>query len=148
MLNPGDMAPDFNLQDQSGNMVRLSGFRGKTVVVYFYPKDDTPGCTAEACSFRDSLFEFTRNGIAVLGISADDNVSHGKFAQKYSLNFPILSDTAKKTCREWGVLQSLLGLEMVLRTTFIIDKDGRVKEVFKGVNPHGHAKEMLETAMR
>ena len=147
MLKEGENAPDFELADQDDRMVSLSSFKGQPVVVYFYPKDDTPGCTIEACGFRDSLQEYKKAGVVVLGISADDMDAHRKFASKYSLNFPLLSDRGAKVCRQWGVWGTKnmygKGYEGILRTTFLIGKDGKVKKIFEKVKPEGHAQEIL-----
>ena len=147
MLKVGEPAPDFELPDQNGKPVRLSSFRGHAVVVYLYPKDDTPGCTVEACGFRDSLEDFKKAGVHVLGISADNEGSHQKFISKYSLNFTLLADIEKSTIRKWGAWckKSMYGKEYegIFRTTFLIDSQGKVKKIFEKVKPEGHAKEIL-----
>jgi len=147
MLKIGQTASDFTLSDQNGNPVTLSSLRGKPVVVYFYPKDDTPGCIVEACGFRDELSEYGKAGAIVLGISADDESSHQKFISKYSLNFALLCDKEKSTIKKWGAWgkKHMYGKEYegILRTTFLIDKDGKIKKIFEKVKPEGHAKEIL-----
>jgi len=146
-LNPGDTAPDFTLADQTGTMVSLSQLRGKTVVLYFYPKDDTPGCTKEACSFRDNIQQFGSNAV-ILGVSADDTQSHQSFIQKYGLNFQLLSDVNKDVSQAYGVWveknmygKTYMGIE---RTTFVIDPNGQISEVFRQVKVDGHTEEVLE----
>jgi thioredoxin-dependent peroxiredoxin len=148
MLKPGDRAPQFSLPSSDGSIVRLADYKGKTVVLYFYPKDDTPGCTKEACSFQEGLGKFGRKGAVVLGVSADSVQSHQKFAAKYSLAFPLLSDETKEVCKEYGVWQekSLYGRKFmgIVRTTFIIDKKGIVQHIFPKVKVDGHSKEILD----
>ena len=150
-LNPGDTAPNFNLADQNGTMVSLSALRGKTVVLYFYPKDDTPGCTKEACSFRDNIQQFGANAV-ILGVSADDTQSHQSFIQKYGLNFQLLSDVNKDVSNAFGVWveknmygKTYMGIE---RTTFIIDPNGQISEVFRQVKVDGHTEEVLEAVAK
>lgn len=150
-LNPGDTAPDFTLADQTGTMVSLSELRGKTVVLYFYPKDDTPGCTKEACSFRDNIQQFGANSV-ILGVSADDAQSHQSFIQKYGLNFQLLSDVNKDTSKAYGVWveknmygKTYMGIE---RTTFIINPNGQISEVFRQVKVDGHTEEVLEAVAK
>jgi peroxiredoxin Q/BCP len=147
MIKEGDAAPDFEARDAEGNAVRLSDLRGQKVVVYFYPKDDTPGCTKEACSFRDSFAEFGRRGVKVLGVSTDDEKSHRRFAQKYGLPFTLLADTDHKVADAFGVYgeKQFMGRKYmgVRRTTFLIDERGRVRKVFDKVKVDGHADEVL-----
>ena len=147
MISEGTKAPDFALQDAGGKTVRLKDFSGKRVVLYFYPKDDTPGCTAEACGFRDSLPKFQSIGVPVLGISPDDSASHVKFAGKYKLNFTLLSDTGGKVAKEYGVWgeKSFGPVKFTgnMRTTLVIGTGGKVEKVFENVNPLGHEKEVL-----
>ncbi|MHB1908233.1 MAG: thioredoxin-dependent thiol peroxidase [Nitrososphaerales archaeon] len=143
----GSKAPDFKLKSDDGKTYSLSDFKGqKQVVLYFYPKDDTPGCTIEACSFRDSLASLNKAGVQVLGVSMDDLDSHGKFRAKYSLNFPLLADTEGKVSKEYGVykLKKMYGNEFwgIERSTFIIGKDGKVKKAMRKVNPDGHVDEV------
>jgi len=147
-LKEGDLAPDFELKDSQGNVHRLSAYRGKTVVLYFYPKDDTPGCTAEACSFRDRYDQFSQHGIEVFGISPDTPESHSKFATKYGLPMILLSDIDHKVAEAYGCWgekvmygKKYLG---VLRTTFIIDPEGRIQKIYENVKPQGHADELLK----
>lgn len=147
-LKEGDVAPDFELPASSGKTVRLSSLRGKKVVLYFYPKDNTPGCTAEACSFRDNLPRFKDLGAVVLGISSDSLGSHTKFIEKYSLNFTLLSDeklVAHKLYDTWK-LKNLYGKEFwgTERSTFVIDETGKVRKVFRKVKVNGHEREVLD----
>jgi peroxiredoxin Q/BCP len=148
MIKEGDEAPDFDVRDAEGNDVKLSDLRGQKVVLYFYPKDDTPGCTKEACSFRDSFAEFGRRGIKVLGVSVDDETSHRKFADKYSLPFTLLSDTDHAVADAYGVYgeKQFMGKKYmgVSRVTFLLDEQGRVKKVFEKVNVEEHAAEVLK----
>jgi peroxiredoxin Q/BCP len=148
MIKEGDAAPDFEAPDAEGNTVRLSDLRGQKVVLYFYPKDDTPGCTKEACSFRDSHSVFEEHGIKVLGVSLDDEVSHRKFADKYSLPFALLADTDHAVADAFGVYgeKQFMGKKYmgVSRVTFLIDEEGRVRKVFDKVNVEDHADEVLK----
>ena len=148
MLKEGGQAPDFVTRDTDGNEVRLSDFRGRRVVLYFYPKDDTPGCTKQACSIRDSFSEFEERGIKVLGVSLDDQASHRKFADKYELPFTLLSDTDHAVADAYGVYgeKEFMGKKYmgVDRKTFLIDEQGRIKKVFHKVNVEEHADEVLE----
>lgn len=147
MIEAGQTAPDFELPDQDGMPVRLSGFRGRHVAVYFYPKDDTPGCTKEACSFRDNHAALTERGVVVLGISADDTASHRAFREKYELPFPLLADPAMEVIRAWGAYgeKNRYGKisEGILRYTFLIGPDGIVKRVFKRPKTDVHGEEIL-----
>jgi peroxiredoxin Q/BCP len=147
MLKEGDAAPDFETRDAEGNPVRLSDLRGRKVVLYFYPKDDTPGCTKEACGFRDSFAEFRRRGIEVLGVSTDDEKSHRKFAEKYSLPFTLLADTDHRVADLYGVYgeKQFMGRKHmgVARKTFLIDEEGRLRKVFDKVGVDEHAGEVL-----
>jgi thioredoxin-dependent peroxiredoxin len=143
----GSSAPDFKLQSDDGKTYSLSDFKGKKqVVLYFYPKDDTPGCTKEACSFRDSLSTLNAAGVQVLGVSNDDLESHAKFRSKYSLNFPLLSDTDGKVSREYGVYKMFdfdgKKIGGINRSTFVIDKSGNVKKAIRGVKVDGHVDEV------
>lgn len=148
MLNPGVLAPDFSLPDQSGKKHSLTDYRGRWVVLYFYPKDDTPGCTKEACNFRDEKGRLEELGAVVLGVSADDVQSHGKFHRKYDLNFPLLSDPDKTTIRAYGAWgkKVMYGKEYegVFRYTYLIDPEGRVAKVWDKVKPDQHALEVAE----
>lgn len=147
MPEVGEMAPDFELPDQDGNPVRLDSFRGQKVVVYFYPKDDTPGCTIEAQGFRDDYELLQEKGIVVLGISKDDTESHKAFADKYGLNFRLLSDTTGETIQNYGcwVEKDLYGIRRmgIQRATFLIDEEGKILRVWPRVTPEGHSREIL-----
>lgn len=147
MLNEGDKAPDFSLKDQDGNNVSLAGCSGKSVVLYFYPKDDTPGCTKEACGFRDAWSDVESTGALLYGVSADDEASHVKFREKYSLPFPLLSDPGAETAKAFGAygVKKMYGKEYegIMRSTFIIGPDGVLKKVFPKVKPEEHAAEVL-----
>lgn len=146
-LLEGNPAPDFELLDENEQPVRLSDFRGKQVVLYFYPKDDTPGCTKEACGFRDDYAVYRENGIVILGVSPDSPRSHAKFKARYQLPFSLLSDPNKEVIRAFGVWgkKKFMGREYegVLRTTFLIDGDGRIVKIFENVKPEGHSAEIL-----
>lgn len=146
-IQAGIKAPDFELQDENGQLRKLSDFLGKPVVLYFYPKDDTPGCTTEACSFRDGYGEYQRNGVTILGISPDSSKSHKKFQEKYALPFSLLADTDHKVCETYEVWgrKKFMGREYdgVFRTTFVIGADGVLRKVFENVKPDGHAQEVL-----
>lgn len=148
MIEEGKPAPDFELQSDSGETVRLSDFRGKPVVLYFYPKDDTPGCTTEACEFRDAYDRYREQGIEILGVSPDDVASHEKFKSKYELPFTLLADPGHTTVEAYGVWgeRSFAGRKYmgVNRSTFIIDQDGNVVRAMLGIKPAGHAAAVLE----
>ena len=140
----GQPAPAFRLQNQTGEWVTLEQQRGKWLVLYFYPKDNTPGCTTQACEFRDNIFAYRKAGGVILGISVDDLASHRKFAEEHSLPFPILADADKKTARSYGVLYKAMGImEIARRETFIIDPAGRIAKHYKSVNPKGHSELVL-----
>ncbi|WP_010916677.1 thioredoxin-dependent thiol peroxidase [Thermoplasma volcanium] len=139
LLKVGDQAPDFETVDQSGSKVRLSDFKGQPVVLYFYPKDNTPGCTTEACNFRDNFNSFKEAGIKVIGVSVDSPESHKRFAEKYQLNFTLASDKEKEICKKYGVL----GLATAKRVTYIIDRDGKIVYVYPKVTPKDHAVEVM-----
>ncbi len=147
-IQAGIEAPDFTLPDETGTPQTLSSYRGKPVVLYFYPKDDTPGCTKEACSIRDDYHLYRQAGAVVLGVSPDDARSHTKFIEKYSLPFTLLADEGHKVCNLYGVWgpKKYMGKEYegVLRTTFLIDTDGKIAKVFENVKPEGHSTEILE----
>jgi len=151
ILTRGSIAPDFSLADQQGNPVRLSDYRGRWVVLYFYPKDMTPGCTQEACSFRDVYADLAQEGAVVLGVSADDVQSHRKFADKYELPFPLLADTDHTVSEAYGAWRKkhMYGKEFwgVDRMTYLIAPDGTVYHVFTKVKPAAHGDEVL-TAIR
>ena len=148
MLEIGSKAPDFTLTDQNGKEVSLSDFLGQKVVLYFYPKDHTPGCTRQACAFAGAYGEFQRRGVAVIGISKDSVASHVKFAEKHALPFVLLSDPERKAIEPYGVWQEkkLYGkVSMgVVRTTFLIDEKGRIQKVMPRVKPDTNAAEILE----
>ena len=141
-------APDFELSDQNGDLHKLSDYRGQRLVLYFYPKDDTPGCTAEACSFRDNYSVFKPNGIAILGVSADSAKSHANFQEKYQLPFTLLSDTDHAVSEAYGVwsLKKYMGREYygINRTTFLIDEAGNLVKIYEKVKPAEHAQEIME----
>jgi peroxiredoxin Q/BCP len=147
MLEKGTKAPDFTANDQQGNSVSLSMFAGRKVVLYFYPKDDTPGCTKEACSLRDQYDEMIDKGFVVIGVSPDDERSHIKFAEKYSLPFPLLADPDLKIIKSYGVwgAKKMYGKEYegLLRTTFVIDEMGVIEEVIEKVKTDDHANQIL-----
>lgn len=147
MIDAGQPAPDFTLQDQDGNPVTLSKLRGTPVVLYFYPKDDTPGCTKEACAFRDARADYETAGARVLGVSPDTVASHDKFRRKYELPFTLLADPEKTVCEQYGVWQekNMYGKKSmgVVRTTFVIDRQGIVRKVFPRVKVDGHSDAVL-----
>ena len=142
-----DKAPEFTLPDQNGKEVSLKDFRGQYVVLYFYPRADTPGCTIEACEFRDSYRKIQNTGAVILGISPDQPKAQKKFEEKYKLPFTLLGDADKKVCNAFGVIQekNMYGKKVmgVARSTFIIGPDGRIKHIFEKVKPLGHAEEVL-----
>lgn len=148
-MKVGDKAPHFELPDSKGKLTRLSDYRGKKVVLYFYPKDMTPGCTIESCSFRDNYTKFKKSGVEILGISADDKKSHEKFSKKYKLPFPLLSDVDKNVLKKYGVWKekNFLGKKFmgIERTTFVIDDDGRIEKIFPKAKVVGHWKEVLDS---
>ena len=144
----GEPAPDFSLVSDSDETVRLSDFRGKRLVLYFYPKDDTPGCTAEACEFRDAYDTYRERGIEILGVSPDDVTSHQKFKSKYELPFTLLADPDHATAERYGVWgerkfagKKYMGIN---RSTFLIDEDGNVARAMRGIKPAGHAAKVLD----
>lgn len=147
-LQPGDPAPDFETRDQDGNPVRLSDFRGKKVVLYFYPKDDTPGCTAEACDLRDNYARFLAQGYAVLGVSVDDEKSHRKFIQKFALPFPLLADVDQQLVNAYGVWveKNMYGRTYMgtARKTFVIDEAGVIADVIEKVDTKNHTAQILK----
>ena len=146
-LKEGDKAPDFAVPDASGNIVRLKDLRGKKIVLYFYPKDDTPGCTKEACAFRDAYAKFKRRGIEVLGVSLDSEASHQKFAKKYDLPFRLLADTDRRLSESYGTYgqKKFMGRTYMgnHRMTFLIDDKGKIKKIFSQVKPEDHAEDVL-----
>ena len=147
-LSPGSEAPDFTLPSDSGESVTLSDLRGRPVVLYFYPRDDTPGCTVEACEFRDAWRDVEKAGAVVLGVSPDDVPSHRRFRTKFRLPFPLLADPDHRVAERYGVWgeKSMYGRKFlgILRTTFVIGPDGRIVQVFERVKPKGHAARVLE----
>ncbi|MDX1378532.1 MAG: thioredoxin-dependent thiol peroxidase [Anaerolineales bacterium] len=146
-ISDGIPAPDFELPDDTNTPRKLSEFRGENVVLYFYPRDDTPGCTKEACNFRDDYSAYEKAGITVLGVSADSVESHVKFKKKYDLPFPLLADEGHKVCDLYGVWgpKKFMGREYegILRTTFLIDGNGNIIKVFENVRPAEHSAEVL-----
>jgi len=148
MIQEGKKAPEFELSSSEGGEVKLKDLRGTTVVLYFYPKDDTPGCTREACAFRDNQAALKRKGVVVLGVSGDSLASHDKFSAKYKLNFPLLSDPDKAVAKKYGAWgeKVLYGKKTVgmIRSTFVIDGEGVVRKVFPRVKVDGHAEQVLE----
>jgi peroxiredoxin Q/BCP len=146
----GDKAPDFTLLADTGGKVSLKALKGKTAVLYFYPKDDTPGCTAEACAFRDALPDFSKVKAAIIGISRDSVASHDKFKTKFALPFPLASDTDGKVCEAYGVWveKSMYGRKYmgIERATFLIDGKGVIRNVWRKVKVKGHAEDVLEAA--
>jgi peroxiredoxin Q/BCP len=146
-VEEGQMAPDFTLPTDEGTKIKLSGLKGKPVVLYFYPRDDTPGCTREACAFRDQQADLMQRGAVVLGVSTDDVASHVKFRDKYTLNFPLLADTEHKVAEKYGAWRekNMYGKKSmgIQRSTFLIDADGVVRKVWKKVSVDGHDAEVL-----
>ncbi len=144
-VREGQVAPDFTLLDQNGEAVRLIDQRGKWVVLYFYPKDDTPGCTKEACSFRDNILGIQRLNATVLGVSVDTVSSHKKFSDKHKLNFQILADDQFKVTESYGVLIKFMSEQYANRSTVIIDPAGKIRKIFPSVRPENHAIEVHKT---
>ncbi len=146
-LKPGDQAPDINSQDQNGNPLKLSDFKGQKVILYFYPKDDTPGCTAEACNFRDNYSLLKEKGFAIIGVSADNEAKHQKFAAKYDLPFPLIPDTEKEVIKAYGVwgLKKFMGREYdgIHRETFVIDEQGLIEKVYHKVKTKEATEQIL-----
>ncbi len=140
-------APDFSLEDENGTKHSLSDFKGKTVLLYFYPKDDTPGCTTEACNFRDDYSSYESAGVVILGVSPDTVKAHKKFKEKYQLPFTLLADIDHTVCEMYGVWgrKKFMGKEYdgVFRTSFLIDKTGMIKKVYENVKPADHSKEVI-----
>jgi peroxiredoxin Q/BCP len=149
MIAEGTQAPDFDLTGDSGKRVQLSSLRGRPVVLYFYPKDDTPGCTTEACEFRDAFDQFRARGVEVLGVSPDSEASHQKFKTKHELPFTLLADPEHKAAEAYGVWveRSMYGKRFmgIKRSTFVIDRDGRIAKAMVGIRPAGHAAKVLES---
>lgn len=146
-ISSGIPAPDFELLDDTNTLRKLSNYRGRNIVLYFYPKDDTPGCTKEACNFRDDYSAYENAGVVILGVSPDSVESHVKFKKKFQLQFPLLSDGGHKICDTYGVWgpKKFMGKEYegVLRTTFLIDTEGNIKRVFENVRPSEHSADLL-----
>jgi thioredoxin-dependent peroxiredoxin len=149
MLKEGSVAPDFKATNTKGETIRLKDLRGQKVVLYFYPKDDTPGCTKEACSFRDAFSDFKKRGIEVIGVSTDSAASHQKFTTKYKLPFTLLADTDHSIADAYGVYgekkfmgRTYLGVK---RMTFLIDEKGKIKKIFEKVKPDEHPREVLQS---
>jgi len=149
MLNIGDKAPDFKGVDQEGKEISLKGLKGKKIILYFYPKDNTPGCTAEACSLRDGYTELKKMGFEIVGVSPDSEASHQKFAGKHDLRFPLIADTEKQIAQAYGAwgLKKFMGREYmgILRTTFIIDENSRIEKVFTKVNTKNHFEQIADS---
>jgi thioredoxin-dependent peroxiredoxin len=147
-ISSGIPAPEFELMDDTNTSRRLSGFKGQPVILYFYPADDTPGCTKEACNFRDDYSAYQKAGMTILGVSPDSVKSHVKFKEKYQLPFPLLADEDHQVCNAYGVWgpKKFMGREYegVLRTTFLIGADGKIARVFENVRPSEHSAEVLE----
>jgi peroxiredoxin Q/BCP len=147
MIEEGSAAPDFQLTSDEGESVKLSDFRGRPVVLYFYPKDDTPGCTKEACGFRDAYAAYEERGALILGVSPDEQASHARFKSKYGLPFMLLADPEKTAAEAYGVWRerTMEGKKTmgVLRSTFVIDPGGQVVRAMYGVEPEGHAEDVL-----
>jgi peroxiredoxin Q/BCP len=147
-LNAGDKAPAFSLKDTEGKTVKLSDYKGKKVVLYFYPRDMTPGCTKEACGFRDDYAQLKKRGVEILGVSGDDQTSHQKFTEKYSLPFTLLSDPNHEMMEKYGAWgeKNMYGKKImgVLRSTFIIDEEGRVAHIFRKVKTDTHSQDVLK----
>ena len=148
MLSVGDKAPEFTLNDGDGNKIKLSDYKGKKVVLYFYPKDLTPGCTVEACAFRDDVSALKKLGAVVFGVSADSEKTHQKFTAKHDLNFPLLADLNHEVADKYGAWQekSLYGRKYwgIARITYIIDENGKIAKVYEKVKPAGHSTEVIE----
>jgi peroxiredoxin Q/BCP len=146
-LKVGQKAPDFKLPDENGKLHKLSDYAGKKVVLYFYPADDTPGCTREACNFRDDYLKYKAAGAVILGVSPDDEQSHEKFKQKFSLPFPLLADDGHKICEKYGVWgeKSMFGKKYfgVIRSTFLINEEGKLAEIYRKVKVDAHSQTVL-----
>jgi peroxiredoxin Q/BCP len=140
----GQPAPAFKLQDQDGKWHSLADYKGKWVALYFYPKDDTPGCTTQACGFRDNVFAFNKEGAVILGISVDDVASHKAFAEKHGLPFALLADADKAVAKTYGVLRNYGVMEVARRDTFLVDPQGRVAKHYESVKPDGHSQAVLD----
>jgi thioredoxin-dependent peroxiredoxin len=152
MLKIGEKAPGFSILNDANQPVSLTDFLGKTVILYFYPKDDTPGCTTEACDFRDAFIQFSNADVVVLGVSKDNVKSHQKFKEKYKLPFPLLSDETREICEKYEVLaeksrygKKYIGID---RSTFLIDPQGAIQGIWRGVKAQGHVEELLGVVKR
>ena len=143
-LKPGDDAPNFSLPDNQGRQVNLNDFKGKWVVLYFYPKDDTPGCTTEACHFRDDFKLLENLGAQVVGMSIDDSFSHKKFAEKYNLPFPLLSDASGEVASLYGALNNFLVIKLAKRYTYLINPQGKIAKIYLSVDTSKHSQEIIE----
>ena len=144
ILKSGEDAPHFSLPDNQGRQVSLSEFKGKWVVLYFYPKDDTPGCTTEACHFRDDFKLLENLGAQVIGMSIDDSFSHKKFAEKYNLPFPLLSDASGEVASLYGALNNFLVIKLAKRYTYLINPQGKIAKIYLSVNTSKHSQEIIE----
>lgn len=144
----GEAAPGFELVDQEGQLHSLEDYRDKWVALYFYPKDDTPGCTTEACEFRDDIFKYRELDCQILGVSLDDAMSHKEFAEKYSLPFPLLADTEGTASVAYGVKAKMFGMTVARRQTFLIDPEGNIAVHYEDVNPDSHSDEVLADLQR
>ena len=142
-LTVGDRAPEFELPDQDGQLHSLEDYRDQWVVLYFYPKDETPGCTTEACEFRDNIFEFKKINAQILGVSLDDVASHQKFAENHNLPFPLLADTEGKASEAYGVKTKMFGMTVAKRQTFLIAPDGTIAKHYETVKPADHSMQVL-----
>jgi len=147
-LKAGDKAPEWDAPDHNGNIIKLSNFKGSKVVLYFYPKDDTPGCTAEACNLRDNYNLLLKKGFIIIGVSADNEKSHKKFIEKYKLPFPLIADTDKKVCKAYGVWgkKKYMGKEYdgINRTTFVISEDGFIEDIIEKVDTKNHVNQLIK----
>jgi peroxiredoxin Q/BCP len=142
-VSAGEPAPDFELVDQDGQLHSIEDYRGKWVALYFYPKDGTPGCTTEACEFRDNIFAFRNMNCQILGVSLDDAESHKSFSEKHGLPFPLLADTKGSAANAYGVKAQMMGMTVARRQTFLIDPEGNIAKHYAEVNPESHSKEVL-----
>lgn len=142
-LQVGDTAPNFTVKDTNGNAITLADYAGKPVVMYFYPKDDTPGCTKEACSFRDNYHQYLSQGITVFGVSLDDETSHQAFTAKFNLPFPLLADVGGAIAKAYDVLGERNGVNYAQRVTYVIGADGKISQVYTTVNTETHATDIL-----
>jgi len=144
ILKIGDDAPSFTLPDSQGNQINSNDFKGKWIVLYFYPKDDTPGCTAEACHFRDDFKLLESLGAKVIGISIDDSFSHKKFAEKYNLPFPLLSDASGEVASRYGALNNFLVIKLAKRYTYLINPQGKIEKIYLSVDTSKHSQEIID----